>query len=487
VASAGPERVIVIGAGPTGLALTSELALAGVECVLLEQRTAPRDESRASCVHARCMELLDLRGLAEIFARTGLAMPSLPLGLKGAAIGFGRLDSDFPYMLDIPQNQVEALLAAHVGGLGVQVGWSRRAVGVEQDDEVRVTLADGEVVRGAYLVACDGIRSFVRQSLGIPFPGAENPGSVILADLTLDGLPMDDTYGELTRRGLLLVYPMRGGTCKVVLYDYSRAEVPVTEPVSFAEVTASMARIAGRDLRPHDMSRSDRYRSHSRQAPRYRAGRVFLAGDAAHTHSPAGAQGLNAGMQDAFNLGWKLGAAVKGWAPPWLLGSYHAERHPVGAAVLELAGRQFRRNNAQTARSRAGRWLWSRAVAPLPHVQSQLAASYSGTALRYPAEPGAHPLAGARLPRAQVSLADGTQVRAYELFRDGRFVLLGRDSPDDLPPSVRAVRCHGCRPRLPAAMLVRPDGYVAWASDERDPVLREREAHRAVAHWCRPG
>jgi 2-polyprenyl-6-methoxyphenol hydroxylase-like FAD-dependent oxidoreductase len=485
VTSAGPERVIVIGAGPTGLALTSELALAGVECVLLEQRTGPRDESRASCVHARCMELLDLRGLAETFARTGLPMPSLPLGLKGAAIGFGRLDSDFPYLLDIPQNEVEALLAAHIAGLGVRVGWARRAVGVEQDDDgVRVTLADGEVVRGAYLVACDGIRSFVRQSLGIPFPGAENPGSVILADLTLDGLPMDDTYGDLTRRGLLLVYPMRNGTCKVVLYDYSRAELPVTEPVSLAEVTASMVRITGRDFGPHDMSRADRYRSHSRQAPRYRAGRVFLAGDAAHTHSPAGAQGLNAGMQDAFNLGWKLGAAVQGWAPPWLLDSYHAERHPAGAAVLELAGRQFRRNNAQTARGRAGRWLWSRAVAPLPSVQSRLAASYSGTALRYPAGPGAHPLAGARLPRARVGLADGTQARTYELFRDGRFVLL--DGPGDLPPPVRAVRCHGCRPRLPAAMLVRPDGYVAWASGERDPVLREQEARRAVAHWC-PG
>jgi len=202
VASAGPERVIVIGAGPTGLTLTSELALAGVECVLLDQRTGPRDESRASCVHARSMEMLDLRGLAETFARTGLPMPSLPLGLKGAVIGFGRLDSDFPYLLDIPQNEVEALLA----------------------------------------------------------------------DLTLDGLPMDDTYGDLTRRGLLLVYPMRGGTCKAVVYDYSRAEVPVTEPVSFAEVTASMARITGRDFGPRDMSRSDRYRSHSRQAPRYRAG-----------------------------------------------------------------------------------------------------------------------------------------------------------------------------------------------------------------------
>jgi rifampicin monooxygenase len=153
-----------------------------------------------------------------------LPVPSFPLGLRGAAIGFRHLNSDFPYLLDLPQSEIEALLAARATDLGAQISWSRQAVGVEQDDaEVRVTLADGAVIRGGYLVACDGIRSFVRESLGIPFPGAENPGSVILADLTLDALPMDDAYGHLSRRGMLLVFPLRDGSCRVVLYDYSRA------------------------------------------------------------------------------------------------------------------------------------------------------------------------------------------------------------------------------------------------------------------------
>ncbi len=488
MASAAPGRVIVIGAGPTGLALAAELALAGVECLVLERRAGLRTDSRAMCVHARSMEMLDLRGLAETFARAGLPVPSFPLGLRGAAIGFRHLNSDFPYLLDLPQSEIEALLAARAGDLGVQIGWSRQVVEVEQDEaEVRVTLADGEVARGAYLVACDGLRSSVRESLGIPFPGADNPGSVILADLTLDALPMDDAYGELSRRGMLLVFPMRGGSCRVVLYDYSRAEMPVTEPVGLAEVTASLARVTGRDFGPRDMYWSQRYRSQSRQAPQYRAGRVFLAGDAGHTHSPAGAQGMNTGLQDAFNLGWKLGAAVNCWAPPWLLDTYHAERHPVGAAVLGLAGRQFRRNTARTVPGRAARWLAQRAVAPLPSVQSRLAQGYSGTAIRYPAGDGAHPLAGARLPRAHVCMADGSLVRMYELFHDGRFVLLDSDCPDGLPRQVRAVACRGCSSRLPAAMLVRPDGYVAWASGEHDPVLRQDEVRRAVAHWCSPG
>jgi 2-polyprenyl-6-methoxyphenol hydroxylase-like FAD-dependent oxidoreductase len=488
VATAQSQRVIVTGAGPTGLALAAELALAGVETLVFERRSGLRTDSRAICLHARSMEVLDLRGQAERFARAGLPVPSFPLGLRGAAIGFRRLDSDFPYLLDLPQSQIEQLLAEWAGDLGAKISWSRPVAGVEQDESgVAVTLADGEVIPAAYLVACDGIRSHVRESLGIPFPGSPNPGSVILADLTLDGLAMDDAYGDLSRNGMLLVFPLAGGSCRVVLYDYSRAEVPVTEPVGFAEVAASLARVAGRDLRPRDMYWSRRYRSESRQVPSYQLGRVFLAGDAAHTHSPAGAQGLNTGLQDAVNLGWKLGAAVAGWAPDWLLATYHAERLPVGAAVLTVTGRQFRLNTARSPAGRAVRWMAHRVIAPVPIVQSWLAANYSGTAVRYPAPAGAHAMAGARLPRGEVTLADGRITRIYELFHDGRFVLLDTECPEGLPRQVRAVRYRGSTARLPAAVLARPDGYVAWATGERDPARRQELARRAVAHWCSPG
>jgi 2-polyprenyl-6-methoxyphenol hydroxylase-like FAD-dependent oxidoreductase len=496
VVAAGLGNVVVVGAGPTGLLLAAELALAGVPCQVLERRPGLRTDSRAICLHARSMEVLDLRGQAGRFAAAGLAMRSFPLGLRGAAIDFNRLDSDFAYLLDIQQSKIEELLAARALELGAQIRWSSAVTGIEQDrSEVRLTAADGTVIPAAYVVGCDGIHSFVREALEIPFPGFPNPGSVTLADLYLDDLPMTDAYGDLSERGMLLVFPFRDGSCRVVLYDYARAHAPVTEPVTLDEIRAGLERVAGRDFGPRGLYWSSRYRSESRQVPAYMSGRVLLAGDAAHTHSPAGAQGMNTGLQDAMNLGWKLGAVLTGWAPDRLLDSYQAERHPVGAAVLALTGRQFRLNTARTRRKKALRWLAHRAVAPLPPVQSWLARTYSGAAIRYPPTgTPAHPIAGARLPRGRVIFADGSGARLADLFHDGRFVLLqasegrGPADGDDLPAQVRAVTYVGCEPaRLPLATLVRPDGYVAWASGERDPAARAAASRRAVRQWCEPG
>jgi hypothetical protein len=299
------------------------------------------------------------------------------------------------------------------------------------------------------------------------------------------------------------------------LYDYSRAEVPVDEPVDLAEVAESLRRLARRDLGPRDMYWSRRYRSESRQAPRYRAGRVLLAGDAAHAHSPAGAQGMNTGLQDAVNLGWKLAATVRGRGPDWLLDSYHAERHPVGASVLALTGRQFRLNTARTPGSRLRRWAVHHLIVPLPPVQARLARDYSGISISYAsgselaadglaadglaadglaaivsrfaaeAVPVPHPMAGTRLPPGMVTLAGGGTSRLYELFHDGRFVLLDRAGPEILPDRIRTVRYTRCEPaRLPRAVLVRPDGYIAWASDERDDGLRAKAADAAGQLWC---
>jgi 2-polyprenyl-6-methoxyphenol hydroxylase-like FAD-dependent oxidoreductase len=479
------DEVIVVGAGPTGLALAGELALAGVRCRLLERRPAPSRDSRAICLHARSTEMLDLRGLSARFVAAGLPVPSFPVGPKGAMIDFRRLDSDFAYLLDMPQSQIEDLLEQRARELGVQITRNARVTGVQQGpDETLLTLEDGSVCHAAYVVGCDGLRSTVRESLRVPFPGYPNPGSVALADVFLDGLPMTDTYGEITDTGLLLVFPFRDGSCRVVLYDYARAETPVTEPVGFEEVCGSLIRITGQDFKPRDMYWSSRYRSESRQASSYRVGRVFLAGDAAHTHSPAGAQGLNTGFQDSFNLGWKLAAAVQGRAPDWLLDSYHAERHPVGSDVLRLTGRQFRLNTARTAPRQLLRWAAYHLALPVPAVQSRLARTYSGVAVRYrPRETPAHALEGRRLPRGRLTRPDGSWTRLYDLFHDGRFVLFLRPPaavPDDLPDRVRVVAYTGSRrPGWPAAVLVRPDGYVAWAGDGHSAAT----VRQAVREW----
>jgi 2-polyprenyl-6-methoxyphenol hydroxylase-like FAD-dependent oxidoreductase len=502
VPAARSGDVIVVGAGPTGLILAAELALAGARPLVLERRPGPRADSRAICLHARSMEALDLRGQAGLFARTGLPVPSFPLGPRGAMINFGVLDSDFPYLLDIPQSEIERLLLARALELGAEVRWSTAVESLRPDDAgVSVTLAGGGTARADYVVGCDGVHSFVRNARAIPFPGIHNPGSVILADLRLDGLAMDAAYGDLSRNGMLLIFPFRDGFCRVVLYDYALDGVPVTEPVTQAEVTGSLLRLAGRDFRPRDLRWSGRYQSESRQAPTYRAGRVLLAGDAAHAHSPAGAQGMNTGLQDAVNLGWKLGAALGGWGPDWLLDSYSAERHPVGAGVLALSGRQFRLNTARSPARRALRWGVHRLLVPLPPVQARLARDYAGISISYPpvSPDGStpHPIAGQRLPHGSVTLADGRRARLPELFRDGTFVLLDRvaavPSPAPSPEAGRPAHLTPARYRsctitgFPAAVLVRPDGYVAWASNNPDPAVRAAAAVAAVRLWCSPG
>ena len=419
--------------------------------------------------------MLDLRGQAARFAEAGLAVPTFPLGLKGAAISFGRLDSDFPYLLDMPQSQIEALLAARATGLGAEIRWSAEVTGIEQDaGEVRVRWRTARSSGPRTWPAATGSGASPGGPRACRSPARPNPGSVLLADLFLDGLPMTDAYGDLSDRGMLLVFPFRDGSCRVVLYDYARAEVPVTEPVTLDEVRASLVAITGQDFAPRDMRWSGRYRSESRQAPAYRSGRIFLAGDAAHTHSPAGAQGMNTGLQDAVNLGWKLAAAASGRAPGWLLDSYQAERHPVGAAVLALAGRQFRLNTARTAPRRALRWAVHRIVAPLPPVQARLARAYSGLAIRYPADPAGSPPGR----RGRAPPAGRRPAAARPGDRDGR-----QPRPGSTTCSMTVCSYSSRRPRRRGTARRRrdgagPDGAAQDAGPERGAGMRRRTACR---------
>ena len=526
--AARSDLVLIAGYGPTGLTLAGELALAGVPCRVLADHpagaagaadtTADTADSTtelseahragpatAACLRPRSLELLDLRGQAGACTDAGLPLHAYPLGLAGSTVDFRRLDSDVPFYLDIQRARLESVLETWATGLGAEVVRPGAVVDVAQDaDEVRLTVA-GEtgrrVERAAYVVGCDGTGgSAVREALGLSFPGfpgADDPGPAIVADVGgLDGLPEPGAYGDVTETGLVLLLPFQDGSSRIVLYDHTRAGERTDEPVTLAEVRASLARVTGRPgLRPRDLTWSGRHRGASRQVPAYRTGRVFLAGDAAHRHSAASALDLDMGIQDAFNLGWKLAAAIKGRAPAWLLDSYHAERHRAVQDVLALIGRRFRLDTGRTAAHQMLRWAVYRVLAPLPPVQARLARVHSGLALAYrpasalfPAR-HAHPLAGTRLPRGVLTLPGGSRTRLYDLFDDGRFVLLDRnvhaERYGDLPPHVRTVPYVTCdRPRWPAAVLVRPDGYIAWASAEDDPVLRAPLVRQAVQAMC---
>jgi 2-polyprenyl-6-methoxyphenol hydroxylase-like FAD-dependent oxidoreductase len=496
-------EVIVVGAGPVGLALAVDLALAGVRARVLERRPHPGRGSRAMVLHARTLELFDMRGRADSFVAAGFHSAYSPYGSDRARVAFGRLASRFPYQLVIPQTATEDLLREWFVELGGEVDYGSEVTGLEQDaDGVTVTVGGpaGPRLRAAYVVGCDGVYSAVRESLGIPFDGFTFPNAIAVADTYLDRMPADDVYSRNSETGYLLIFPFLDGRYRVVVYDFARADVGVDEPVTLEEIREAMIRVIGDDLGIRDPSWLSRFRPEERQASSYRDGRVFLAGDAAHVHSPAGAQGLNVGVQDAMNLSWKLTATLRGWAPAGLLDTYQSERHPAAAYVIRTTGVQFRFNNARQPHRRLLRWLAFHVALPLPPVQRRLAAWLAGIGFGYPPEhtlessAAAHPWAGRRMPDVPVAgsgvTGPGGGSRLFEHTGAARFVLLADEGVPGLDTitkpwadRVRHVRHAATGGRLPRVALVRPDGYVAWASDTADDALVNK-IPEALTRWC---
>jgi 2-polyprenyl-6-methoxyphenol hydroxylase-like FAD-dependent oxidoreductase len=348
-------------------------------------------------------------------------------------------------------------------------------VGLTQDDDgVTVQCADGTSIATKYVVGCDGAHSAVRQLVGIEFTGKQYETHILLADVHLTRAPEETLTGVTNERGAVLMIPFGDGWFRAIAWDRLREQAPLKEPVTIEEIRDSFHRIADDDFGMTDMRWSSRFLSERKQAERYRAGRVFIAGDAAHVHSPLGGQGMNTGIADAMNLGWKLAAAVRGTAPGWLLDSYERERLPVGAAVLRLTD-AF--NQLVLGRSRAQRLVQSLAVGAitrLPAGRRFMAGRLSQIGINYPrASRDDHRMVGRRMPDVDCG---GT--RLYELLRGGRFVMVTNADVDvDRPDVVHAVhRDDG----LPATVLVRPDGYVAWADDE---VPTESHVAAAITHW----
>ncbi|NEA00037.1 FAD-dependent oxidoreductase, partial [Streptomyces sp. SID10116] len=338
------STVVVVGAGPTGLLLAGDLAAAGVPVTLVEKR-APgiSNLSRAMVVHARTLEQLDARGLADELEAKGEPLADLRL-FDRLALDLTQLRSRFRHILVLPQYEVERVLERRAVEAGVRFAYETEVAGLTQDaDGVTLELrgpgtgGGPGTLRAAYVVGADGLRSGVRAAVGLPFPGRSVIRSLVLADVRLAEPPESLITVHADGDAFAFIAPFADGYHRVIGWDRSR-NVPDSEPLALDEVKGIVRQALGRDFGMHDARWMSRFHSDERQAPAYRVGRVFLAGDAAHVHSPAGGQGMNTGLQDAANLSWKLARAVQGRAPDGLLDTYEAERHPVGRTVLRSSG-----------------------------------------------------------------------------------------------------------------------------------------------------
>jgi 3-(3-hydroxy-phenyl)propionate hydroxylase len=484
------HAVVVAGGGPTGLMLAGELALAGVDVAIVERR-AGQDlpGSRAGGLHSRTIEVLDQRGIADRFLSEGRVA-------QVAAFAGTPLDiSDFPtrhnYGLGLWQNHIERILAGWVGELAVTFYRGREVTGFAQDDTgVDLALFDDQSLRAQYLVGCDGGRSVVRKAAGIEFPGWDPTTSSLLAEVEMTEEP--ETGIRRTPSGMHAVGKVeyeikggeviykKGGTVGVMLTE---SQVGNTDEPTLRDLSERLIAVYGTDYGIHSPTWITRFTDMTRQAAAYREGRVLLAGDAAHVHSPVGGQGLNTGVQDAVNLGWKLAQVVNRTSPESLLDTYHAERHPVAARVL-------RNTMAQVALMRVDDRIEALrdSVAELLSMdepRKRFAGMMSGLDIHYDLGEG-HPLLGRRMPDLDLVTPGGT-VRVFTLLHDAHPVLLNLSKPlgFDISPWTHRVLAIDATyagdwelPALgqvaaPAAVLIRPDGYVAWVGDGTDTGLRD--------------
>lgn len=491
------QDVVIVGAGPTGLLLAGDLAARGVACTVLERRAESTDTSttRAFAVHARSLEQFDARGLADRLIETGTTVDSLLLYGR-AAISFTELKSRFPYLLVTPQYNVERLLTQRATAAGARIVRGVNVVGVNQDSDgvsVRVRAGGADqaesVYRAKYAVGTDGVHSSVREALGLPFPGRPVVRSIMLADVRFTNPPQKVLTVAAVGDAFAFIAPFGDGWYRTFCWN-RRNQVPPSAPLDLAEIRTVLRRALGTDFGLAEARWMSRFQSDERQVPAYRVGRVFLAGDAAHCHSPAGGQGMNTGLQDAANLGWKLAAVLNGRAadPERLLDSYHAERHPVGRMVLRSSGALVRLALIKPLAVRTARNALSAAALHVPAIAHRAMGTVSGIAIEYGRPQGAHPSVGKRVEDLPLTSSDGTVAasRLYEALRSGRYVLIGRSADEagivngwteDVDYAVSAQSPH-------ALLLVRPDGYVAWASDDADAATRASAARAALAQRC---
>lgn len=492
------HEVVIAGGGPTGLMLAGELALAGVDVAIVEPRASQAlTGSRAGGLHARTIEILDQRGIVDRFLAEGQVAQRC--GFASIKLDISDFPSRHPYTLGLWQERFEHILAQWVEELGVRFYRERAVTGFAQDDTgVNITGTHGLSLRASYLVGCDGGRSTVRKLAGIAFPGCDATASNLIAEVEMTAMPPMGIHRtalgihSFGRRD----YQIQDG--EIIYKDSGPIRVMVPEAQvgaggepTLPQLRAALAAACGTDYGVHSPIWISRFTDAARQAAVYRDGRVLLAGDAAHVHSPVGGQGLNTGVQDAVNLGWKLAQVVKRLSPESLLDSYHAERHPIGALALRhaMAGSALLRQDEHTGALRETLAELLTMDAP----RKRLAADLSGLGIRYDFGPG-HPLLGRRMPDLDLITSDGPR-RVFSLLHRGRAVLLDlADAPDALDQAAAwfgrvlclHAQCDGPweLPELgqvtaPSAVLIRPDGHVAWVGEGTVQGLGD-----AMHKWC---
>ena len=492
------HAVVIAGGGPAGLMLAGELALAGTDVAIVERR-ANQDlpGSRAGGLHSRTIEIMDQRGIADRFLAEGQIVQ---VGqFAGAPLAIGELPTRHPYSLGLWQRHIERILAVWVGELPVTFYREREVTGFAQDESgVDVEVSDGESLRAQYLVGCDGGRSLVRKTAGIDFPGWDPTTSSLIATVELAeppeewGIHHDDVGMHALGR---VDYEVVDG--EIVYADSGPVGVMLTEAQvgaaseepTLSELSEALIGVYGTDYGVHSPTFISRFTDMTRQAEAYRDRRVLLAGDAAHVHSPDGAQGLQTAVQDAVNLGWKLAQVVDGTSPDNLLDTYHAERHPVAARVLRttMAHVALRRADERTE---ALRDTIAEVLMADEQPRRRFAAMMFGLDIHYDLGEG-HPLLGRRMPDLDLVTADG-QLRVFSLLHDARPVLLNLGEPGGLDVTPWADRVQMIDAEYdgawelpvigevaaPSAVLIRPDGYVGWVGDLSDPGLLD-----ALATW----
>ena len=481
------HAVVIAGGGPAGMMLAAELALAKVGVAIVERRPDHvLADSRAGGFHSRTIEVFDQRGVADRFLAEGQAAQVATFG--STVLDMSDFPTRHPYSLGIFQNQIERIMAAWIAELPVRIYYEREVTGFTQDDTgVDVRVSDGVPLRARYLVGCDGGRSLIRKAAGIEFPGWDPTKSNLIAEVEMtEEPPLGIRHDAAGVHGLHRLED--GRTVRVVVTEQQLG--PGSEP-TLRDLSEALITVYGTDFGIHNATWISRFTDMTRQAAAYRVGRVLLAGDAAHVHYPAGGQGLSLGVQDAVNLGWKLAQVVSGSSPEHLLDSYHAERHPVAARALGYTMAQSvlqRRDGRVEALVDVVSEL-----ASMDEPRKRLAGMISGLDIRHDLGKG-HPLLGRRMPDLDLISADGP-LRAFELLHDARPLLLnlGERGEFDITPWADRVQLIGASyggewelpvigvVSAPTAVLIRPDGYVAWVGDGTQAGLPD-----ALASWFGP-